>query len=115
MMKNHRALPNRSAKSDEETIVQIKSSLKSFDDSISIEVPQASFFENSIALQREKARKEWRKEMLMFIGTAAIILSFLFLSFFHQPEVFLTLQVVSLVFVSVYTVYVKRKEESSHE
>lgn len=115
MMKNDPALPSHSAKDDQETVNQIKKSLEDFDDTISIEVPQLSFFEQRIELQREKSKKEWRKELLLFIGTAAIILSFLFLSLFHQPEVFLTFQVLSVIFIGFYTFYVKRKEESSHE
>ena len=115
MKKNHPVYQNRSAKSDQETVSQIKKGLEVFDDTISIDVPQASFFEQTIKNNRQKARKEWRKELLMFLVTAALILSFLFLSLFHQPEVFLTFQVLSVIFIGFYTFYVKRKVESSHE
>ncbi|MFJ7745561.1 YxlC family protein [Peribacillus sp. NPDC097295] len=114
-MTKNQDLRNRLAKGDQETVSQIKKSLKDFDDMISIEVPQVSFFEHRIKLQHKKARKEWWKELLAFIGTAAFILSFLFLSLFHQPEVFLTVQVLSVIFIGSYTFYVKRKVESSHE
>ncbi|MGE7604152.1 YxlC family protein [Peribacillus sp. NPDC097675] len=113
-MKNQ-DLPNRSAKGDQEAVSQINKSLKDFDDTVSIEIPQLSFFEKTIKLQREKNRKEWWKELLMFIGLAAIILWILLLSLFHQPEVFLIVQVLSVIFIGSYTVYVKRKVESSHE
>ncbi|MFJ7638975.1 YxlC family protein [Peribacillus sp. NPDC046944] len=114
MKKNHPVYQNHSDKSDQETVSQIKKSLEEFDDTISIDVPQVSFFEQTIKRKRQKARREWRKEVLMFLVTAALILCFLFLSLFHQPEVFLTLQVLSVIFIGIYTFYVKRKVESSH-
>ena len=114
MKKNHPVFQKHSAKSDQETVSLIKKSLEEFDDAISIEVPQASFFDQTIKRKRQKARREWRKEVLLFLVTASLVLCFLFLSLFHQPEVFLTLQVLSVIFIGIYTFYVKRKVESSH-
>ncbi len=115
MMKNHPIYPNHSGKDDQETISQINRSLENFDEAFTIDTPQAAYFEQKVKIQREKLEKKWWKELFIFTLTAAAILSFLVIALFHQPEVFLTLQVMTVIFIGLYTFYVKRKVKVSHE
>ncbi|MFD6209040.1 MULTISPECIES: YxlC family protein [unclassified Peribacillus] len=114
-MKDQQAYPNRSSRDDQDIVDQINKSLENFDEAFSIEIPQPSYFEQKIKMQRAETKKKWLKELLIFTVTAAIILGFLFLALFHQPEVFLALQVLTVVFICFYTMLVKRKVKMGHE
>ncbi|MFY0779789.1 DUF5345 family protein [Peribacillus simplex] len=112
-MKNHPIYPNHSGNDDQETIIQINRSLENFDDAFTVDIPKGAYFEQKVKMQREKLKKKWLKELFIFTVTAAVILGFLVIALFHQPEVFLTIQVMTVIFIGFYTFYVKRKV--SHE
>ncbi|MFJ7752448.1 YxlC family protein [Peribacillus muralis] len=115
MKKDQSGYPKHSAKNDLVVVDQLNRSLENFDEAISFEIPHPSFFEEKIKIQRAETKRKRLRELLFFTVTAAVILSFLFFALYLQPELFLVLQVLTVVFICCYTVYVKRKVKMCHE
>ena len=113
-MKKESLNVNRQNSDERDTTDRIRRSLECLDDSFSVTSPPLAFFEQHIRAERERMRKKWRKELVVFTLTAVILLSIMLMALFAQPSVYVTIQAMAVIFAGGYALYVKRKVEVRH-
>lgn len=66
--------------------------------------PELQWFERMVQTEKQNSRKKLMKELSMFIMIALIILSGIIVSFYQMPVVFILIQIISSVFLVLYTI-----------
>ncbi|MEH7180778.1 YxlC family protein [Neobacillus vireti] len=72
-------------------------------DQFPIYTPDLQWFEQMVEVEMEKNRKNLRKELSLFIMTALMILSGVIVSLYQMPTVFILIQIITTVFIALYT------------
>ncbi|MDF2788789.1 MAG: hypothetical protein K0S80_1887 [Neobacillus sp.] len=84
-------------------------------DQFPVYTPDLQWFENMVVTEKEKNRKKLMKELSLFFIIALFILSGIIVSFYQMPVVFLFIQIITTVFIVLYTINGYRKKVKINE
>jgi hypothetical protein len=68
-----------------------------------IYTPNLQWFENMVLAEQEKTKRKLRKELSVFLLIALIILSGIIIAILQMPLIFIFLQIITSVFIVLYT------------
>jgi hypothetical protein len=72
-------------------------------DQFPVYTPNLQWFEHMVIAEKQNSRKKLFKDLLVFFIVALFILSGLIVSLYHMPVIFIFLQIITTVFIVVYT------------
>lgn len=84
-------------------------------DQFPVYTPDLQWFENMVITETENSKKKLRKELTIFLMIALFILSGIIVSFYQMPFVFLFIQIITSVFIAIYTVTGFRRKVKINE
>ncbi len=67
--------------------------------------PDLQWFEKMVQSEKQNNRKKLVKELSLFIIIALMILSGIIVSFYQMPAVFIFIQIITPVFIAIYTIF----------
>ncbi len=82
-------------------------------DQFPVYTPDLPWFQQMVAAEKQKARKKLLQDLTIFLIIALVILSVVVVSLYQNPFVFIVLQVISTIFIAVYTAVRMAKKAST--
>lgn len=101
-------------KQDSGVIQDIQQSLKKIDE-FPIYTPDLQWFEQMIEEEKKQVRITFKKELIFFLIIASIILGGIITALNHIPKVFIILQILTTLFIIMYTTVQFIKKVRIHE
>ena len=89
-------------KQDFETIHELQEGLEKIDQ-FPVYTPNLQWFEQIVIQEQQNTRKKLIKDLLVFFIVAFIILSGMIISLYHIPAIFILVQIITSIFIVVYT------------
>lgn len=87
---------------DDKTILEITNSLRKIDH-LPLVTPDLEWFEEMALENKAYIKKKFRKDLMIFLFVAAIILSGVIVTLFQMPIMFIAIQIVVIAFITVYS------------
>ncbi|MCC3355390.1 YxlC family protein [Bacillus sp. REN16] len=100
---------------DLETIQDINEALSKIDYHYSVFTPDLRAFEQMVAVEQQKQKKKFRRDLTSFILIALLIMTGLITAFFQLPFAFIIIQGVATISLPVYSFFRYRKRVSVNE
>ncbi|WP_132001079.1 YxlC family protein [Mesobacillus foraminis] len=97
------------------TVETIKKELERFDTIDLVKTPDDNWFEQFVAIEMKRQKKQFRRDLTLFLILAAVILSTIIFTLMARPFFFLVLQAAAVAFTFFYTGMRLRKREELHE
>lgn len=101
-------------KQDFDAIHKLQEELTKIDE-FSIYTPDLQWFEQMVIQEQQKAKKKWRKELSFFMIIAFVILSGMIITIYQLPVLFMLLQIITTIFIAVYTSVRPLKKANHYE
>ncbi|SDN12020.1 YxlC family protein [Bacillus sp. OK048] len=73
-------------------------------DQFPVYTPDLQWFEKMVQTEKQNSRKKLMIELSMFIMIALFILSGIIVSFYQMPVVFILIQIITSIFIVLYTI-----------
>ncbi|MDR7076723.1 hypothetical protein J2Y03_001726 [Neobacillus niacini] len=73
-------------------------------DQFPVYTPDLQWFEKMVLTEKQNSRKKFIKELSLFLMIAFFILSGIIVSFYQMPIVFILIQIITPVFIALYTI-----------
>ncbi len=108
LIKNHKEEVSR-------TVETIKKELERFDTIELVKTPDDNWFEQFVAVEMKRQKKQFRRDLGLFLILAAVILSTIIFTLMARPFFFLVLQAAAVAFTFFYAGKRLRKGEELHE
>jgi hypothetical protein len=89
-------------KTDLDAIHAIEEGLNTVD-KFPVYTPELQWFEHMVLAEQQKNRKKLIKDLSVFLLIALLIISGIIVSLYHMPSVFIFLQIITTVFIALYT------------
>jgi uncharacterized membrane protein len=84
-------------------------------DQFPVYTPDLQWFENMVRTEKQNSRKKFMKELSLFLMIALFILSGIIVTFYEIPVVFILIQIITPVFIAVYTITRLSKKVKTNE
>nr|WP_304214632.1 YxlC family protein [Fredinandcohnia onubensis] len=110
LLKNEQRLED-----DPETIQDINEALNKIDHHYSVFTPDLQVFEQMVAIEQQKQKKKFRRDLTAFILVALFLMTCLISAFFQLPLVFIIIQGIATISLPVYSFFRYRKRVIVHE
>lgn len=94
---------------DLETVQDINEALAKIDKHFSVFTPDLRAFEQMVAVEQQKQKKKFRRDLTAFILIALFIMTGLITAFFKLPLVFIVIQGIATISFPIYSLYRYRK------
>ncbi|WP_010283571.1 YxlC family protein [Bacillus timonensis] len=94
---------------DPETIQEINEALAKIDHHYSVFTPDLQVFEQMVAVEQQKQKKKFRRDLSRFILIALFIMTGLITAFFQLPTAFIIIQGIATISFPIYSFYRYRK------
>lgn len=98
---------------DEETVKQLVDGLEKLDQWNPVSTPNLQWFQHNVELEKKRIRKKLWKDLLMFILFAVLLFSVMIAVVYHEPSIFLYIQLVGIILLPL--ALKKTKKEVSDE
>lgn len=72
-------------------------------DEFPVYTPELQWFEQMVLVEKHKNRKKLLRDLFVFLLVALLIISGIIVSLYHMPAVFIFLQIITTVFIALYT------------
>lgn len=72
-------------------------------DNFPVYTPSLQWFEQMVLEEQQKVKRKLMKDLSIFMIVAVLILSGIILSLYHMPFLFMSLQIVTTIFIAVYS------------
>ncbi|WP_453990687.1 YxlC family protein [Bacillus nitroreducens] len=94
---------------DSETIQEINDAFTKIDQHYSVFTPDLQVFEQMVAVEQQKQKKKFRRDLIAFILIALFIMTSLITAVFQIPIVFIIIQGIATISFPLYSFYRYRK------
>jgi uncharacterized membrane protein len=101
-------------KQDLDAIHKLQEGLSKIDQ-FPVYTPDLQWFENMVETEKQNSRKKFMKELSLFLMIALFILSGIIVTFYEIPVVFILIQIITPVFIAVYTITRFSKKVKTNE
>ena len=98
---------------DEETVKQLVDGLEKLDQWNPVSTPNLQWFQHNVELEKKRIRKKLWKDLLTFILFAVLLFSVMIAVVYHDPSIFLYIQLVGIILLPL--ALKKNKKEVSDE
>lgn len=98
---------------DEETVKQLVDGLEKLDQWNPVSTPNLQWFQQNVELEKKRIRKKLWKDLLTFILFAVLLFSVMIAVVYHDPSIFLYIQLVGIILLPL--ALKKNKKEVSDE
>ncbi|THE10874.1 hypothetical protein E1I69_17190 [Bacillus timonensis] len=94
---------------DLETIQEVNEALTKLDQHYSVFTPDLQVFEQMVAIEQQKQKKKFRRDLIAFILIALFMMTALITAFFQLPLAYILIQGIATISFPVYSFYRYRK------
>ncbi|MDQ0228189.1 DUF5345 family protein [Metabacillus niabensis] len=102
-------------RNDEELIFDLKQSLKDVETVYEVEIPEHFQLMNTLIEYKKERKRAQRRELIIFIFTAIIILAFYMTLAFKLTSVFMLLQIFTLCFMPIAFIFERKRRNKREE
>ncbi|MBO0961306.1 YxlC family protein [Neobacillus sp. MM2021_6] len=89
-------------KQDIDTIAELQGGLQKVDQ-FPVYTPNLQWFEQFVIQEQQNKKKRFIRDLSIFSIIALIILSGIIISLYQMPVIFISVQIITIVFIVVYT------------